>query len=85
MIFCCIKIILYVFLCISLYQKFKKINLDLSLKDEVNLCSNYINLNNTVRAIDIKGYTETFRINNDIFEKIKQILNNNNNVFAKKT
>ena len=73
------------FYAIPLFRNLKEINLDTSLKDELKICSNNINLNNTVKAIDRKGYTETFKIDNEILEKIKtEILNNKINISTKK-
>ena len=70
---------------IPLFRNLKKINLSTSAKDEVNLCSNYINLNDTIKAIDKKGYSENFKINDEVLQKIKgEILSNKNNVSTKK-
>ena len=54
---------------IPLFRNLKKINLSTSAKDEVNLCSNYINLNDTIKAIDKKGYSENFKINDEVLIK----------------
>ena len=70
---------------IPLFRNSKKINLSTSTKDEVNLCSNYINLNDTIKAIDKKGYSENFKINDEVLQKIKgEILSNKTNVSTKK-
>ena len=48
-------------------------------------CSNYINLNDTIKAIDKKGYSENFKINDEVLQKIKgEISSNKINVSTKK-
>ena len=56
---------------IPLFRNLKKINLSTSAKDEVNLCSNYINLNDTIKAIDKKDILKISKLMTRYCKKLK--------------